>query len=93
MDKITASWETLVKDGFYSASTYFHQVIESIDNEFGKGYAKEHPELIGAYMNAAAKGHQATVIGKCIQELAEEIEKAGDAIYSGLNNISEELPQ
>lgn len=91
MDKITANWKTLLNDGFCCASTHFHQVIESIDSEFGKGYAKEHPELIGAYMNAAATEHQAVVIGKCIQELAEEIEKAGDIIYNGLNNISEEL--
>jgi hypothetical protein len=31
---------------------HFRQAIKAIDTEFGEGYAKEHPELLGQYLQA-----------------------------------------
>jgi hypothetical protein len=36
------------------AKHYLLHAVTDIDEMFGKGYAKEHPELIAAYMRASA---------------------------------------
>jgi hypothetical protein len=33
------------------AATYLRAAVADIDNVFGKGYARSHPELVAAYMN------------------------------------------
>lgn len=93
MDKveIRADWHKLMEDGHSSAIYYFHGAIECIDKQFGEGYSKEHPELIGAFMNAAVKDNQATIIGKCILSLSDELAKENGNIAISLQNIADEL--
>jgi hypothetical protein len=33
---------------------FLAESVERIDKEFGKGYARKHPELVGAYIQTAA---------------------------------------
>ena len=37
-----------------TANSYMCSAAHAIDTNFGEGYAVEHPELIAAYMHAAA---------------------------------------
>lgn len=69
--KITANPHKLMEDGAGAAHYYMHKAIESIDDKFGKGYAKDHPELIGAFMQAAATDYQGTIIAKYLAEKTE----------------------
>jgi hypothetical protein len=46
--------EELSRHAAMTASKYLLSAIDHIDRKFGEGYAKEHPELIGAFMQAAA---------------------------------------
>ncbi len=80
-EKITADWKKLMEDGAGAASYFLSRAIESIDGQFGAGYSKQHPELVGAFMNAAAKDSAANTISKCIQQHAEEL-------ADGLNDIT-----
>jgi hypothetical protein len=48
------SVEMLFRQASMTAHTYFHEAIEAIDSCFGEGYAQEHPELIGAFMQTTA---------------------------------------
>jgi hypothetical protein len=41
-------------DQAQTALDYMSQAIADIDGLLGKGYAKEHPELIAAYMQTVA---------------------------------------
>ena len=91
MDKITANNKELMDDGAGAAIFHFHKAIETIDSTFGKGYAKEHPELIGAFMKAATIDSGAAYIAKAIQEHAEETKEALTGMNSTLWNIREEL--
>jgi hypothetical protein len=50
----TPSLETLVRQASMTAHDYFKASITTIDEKFGKGYAKKHPELVGAFMQTAA---------------------------------------
>lgn len=84
-NKITASWVKLMEDGASAAKYYMSKAITDIDDMFGKGYASEHPELVGAYMKAAATEAQGQVIGKCLQlcteDINEQLELLSDSIY------------
>lgn len=70
-NEITANAHKLMQDGADSAHYYMHRAIESIDGQFGKGYAKDHPELIGAFMQAAATDYQGTIIAKYLGNKTE----------------------
>jgi hypothetical protein len=56
------SVETLFRQAPMTAETYFHEAIRIIDSEFGDGYAKTHPSLIGAFMQTAALDFQARML-------------------------------
>jgi hypothetical protein len=75
---ITAGWTKLMEDGQNEAYMGLIDAIEKIDKQLGIGYAKEHPELIGAYMNTASKATMGAVIGKCILELRDSLDEFGE---------------
>lgn len=37
-----------------SAALWMREAVEAIDKQFGDGYAREHPELVADFMQAAA---------------------------------------
>ena len=49
-----------------TTNNYMLQAVRNIDEAFGDGYAKEHPELVGAYMQTVA-----------IEEQSRHIEQLG----------------
>jgi hypothetical protein len=48
--RITASPGTLMRQAKYTAAEYLNAAVIDIDEKFGDGFAKEHPELVAAYM-------------------------------------------
>ncbi len=52
---MTISPENLMKQASMTANEYFYRAIDTIDKQFGQGYAKSHPELIVGFMITAAK--------------------------------------
>jgi len=61
--EVTADAATLMKHAGYTAEAYLIDAIEHIDKHLGKGFAKQHPELIGQYMlTAAADFHAASTL-------------------------------
>jgi hypothetical protein len=79
MRRIEADSETLLRQASMTASEYLDRAVESIDTLLGAGYAKQHPELIGAFMQAAAIDLGTAVIAGAIEEVAESL----DAITHG----------
>lgn len=77
-ERINAGWKKLQDDSIASAGIAFDAAIQKIDSTFGPGYAQEHPELIGAFMQSAVTEYGSNAIGKCIQQLAEEVEKLSE---------------
>ena len=45
-----------MRQAYFTAHDYLMHAIHDIDEQLGKGYAKQHPELIVAYMQTAARG-------------------------------------
>ena len=49
-------------------STYLQNAIEATDNVFGEGYAKEHPELVSALVQAMVAEANAKMSAEALQE-------------------------
>lgn len=45
--------ETLESQASRTAASWLQDAIREIDKVFGSGYAKEHPELVAAFMKTA----------------------------------------
>jgi hypothetical protein len=56
-----------------ATAIYFNDATDMIDQRFGDGYAKKHPELIGALMQTAALDFMAVIIRDTIGEAVEAI--------------------
>jgi hypothetical protein len=64
---IEAGNATLMRQAQMTAQTYMSQAIEDIDELFGDGYAKKHPELIVGYMQTAAIDLGTAIIARAIE--------------------------
>jgi hypothetical protein len=63
-------------------SEYFEEAIEALDGEFGEGYARANPGLVGAWLQACATEDAARFQGECLLEIDQtinEIEKTFSA--------------
>ncbi len=52
----------LIDQASVTATSYMRQAVESIDEQFGAGYAKAHPELVAAFVQAASRDFLAAVL-------------------------------
>ena len=71
---ITASGTTLMRQAPMTAGEYMDAAVLEIDKKFGKGYAKAHPELVGAFIQTAALDFGASVIARAIQDGLEPLD-------------------
>lgn len=76
LTRVTADAETLMKQAGMTARVYLAKAVTAIDEEFGEGYAKSNPELVGAFIQSCALDYQAAAI-----------QIAGQRIESGLSEI------
>ena len=71
--KIAISPHKLMEQAYKTAGDYMSEAQASIDKLFGEGYAREHAELIAAFMKTAATEFTASIIAQNMQYLAEAI--------------------
>jgi hypothetical protein len=72
--------ELLMRQASKTANVYMLDAVEDIDAKFGEGYAKAHPELVGAYMRAAAADFAATFQHDVIEYVSNAIDRLTDAV-------------
>jgi hypothetical protein len=77
-DRIEAGNSTLMRQAQMTAHTYMAQAIRDIDEILGKGYAKNHPDLIAAYMQTSALDLGASVVARAIQQVGDRLEEIGN---------------
>jgi hypothetical protein len=78
--RVSADFHTLMVSAPATAKVYFNAAIKIIDEEFGAGYSKRHPELIAAFMSASA-----TDFSDAMTNLSAQI------IEDGLNTVAEAI--
>jgi len=67
---ITADTETLFRQAPMTAHDYMMKAIDDIDELLDRGYAKQHPELIAAYMQTAAIDFGTAIIARAIESIS-----------------------
>jgi hypothetical protein len=65
---IEAGNEGLLRQAPMTAREYLVGAVSGIDEVLGEGYARAHPELVGAFMRTAAMEVGAAVIARAIQD-------------------------
>jgi hypothetical protein len=78
---IAASNETLFRQAPMTAHDYMLKAIGDIDELLGKGYAKQHPELIAAYMQTAAIDLSGSIIARAIEGVERALGQIADAAW------------
>lgn len=78
--------ENLSKQGLMSAADNMRRAVEDIDGTFGKGYAKAHPELVGALVMAAAIDYSGTALHNAMNGIT-------DALCAVSGDISEAISE
>ena len=76
---MSTSAEELMRQASMTAQQYFHAAIKSIDDKFGERYAETHPELIGAFLQAAATDFHTA-------RLAQELQSAASIIADAISH-------
>lgn len=74
MEKITADGDTLMRQAPDTIALYLRRAVEVIDAEFGKGFAKAHPDLVAAFLAACARDLETSSITSGLQNIAEAID-------------------
>lgn len=70
-----------------TADEYLVAAIDSIDNRLGKGYAKAHPDLIGAFMRTSAQDFHTCFTSQILDRLVA----CQDGQATALENMAEAL--
>jgi hypothetical protein len=76
--------ELLMRQASMTAYTYMRSAKDDIDAMFGEDYAKQHPELVGAYMQTTAANFAATFQGDRLEEIAGHLE----AIFNVVGGVA-----
>lgn len=90
MSKITADSETLMKQAPWTAALYFRAAVENIDAMYHLGYAQEHPELVGLFMQTCAMDFTGAVIARAIETLSDQAEVIAIAIDDAAAQLAPE---
>jgi hypothetical protein len=91
--EITADLTTLLRQVSMTADEYMMHAITNIDDRLGQGYAKAHPELIGAFIQAAAIDMGTATIAKCVGSAIEEFSTAIIPLAEQLDRIADAIPE
>ena len=51
--------EIMMRQAPMTCHEWMYKAVETIDNQFGEGYAKEHPELVGDFLKACGSDQEA----------------------------------
>lgn len=80
MDHITANAETLMEQAVLTAGNYLDEAVRRIDAQFGKGYSKEHPELVGVFMKVCAQDFDTAMRAAVEQDSSMNVGAISDSL-------------
>lgn len=80
MDELNISSEVMMKQAPSTVLRYMDEAVKWIDKAFGEGYAKNHPELIGSFIQACAVDFQASAIAREIKNVSGRLQAVAEAL-------------
>jgi hypothetical protein len=72
--------DNLEKQTIDLVKNYFDEVVNYVDKQFGKGYSKDHPELIGLLVQSCVNNSFKETFSKSISELTDSIYNISDVL-------------
>lgn len=78
--EITASFYEMTEWAAEIAERHLSAAVAAIDGQFGKGFAKDNPHLVGSFMQAAALNYHAAVVKVSAQGLDDRLGHAALAL-------------
>lgn len=78
----------LMRQASDTAETYFNKAVRIIDEKFGEGYAKAHPELIVGYMDTAAQDYNTGMMSQGLGHLSNDLDRLASAAEELANGQS-----
>ncbi len=70
------------------AADYLRAGVAAVDEVMGEGAAKKYPELVVAFMDAASRDYQASMLSHrltpALEDVADAIKGAGESVASAL---------
>ena len=76
--KVLAGTETLMHQASMTADSYLTEAVKRIDTQFGKGFAKKHPELVGSFIQTAALDYLAAMVKAGAQDIRDAINNVAE---------------
>lgn len=76
-ERVTASAKTLMVKAPMTVDTYMRSAVDSIDKQFGKGFAKQNPTLVAGFLLSCSVDYATATIAKRLEFLAD-----GNCIWS-----------
>ncbi|CAB3710338.1 Uncharacterised protein [Achromobacter denitrificans] len=77
---IEANLDTLFTHAHSRAESYLRAAETQIDAVFGDGYAREHPELIAAFMKTASDEFTRITTAKVLQNIGYALDSIASAM-------------
>lgn len=79
---VTAGMTTLFLQAPKTVSEYMTKAVDAIDSEFGKGFAKNNPALVGAFIQASTQDFHTAMMKVAAQDLGGNLNGLSMAIES-----------
>ena len=78
----------LMRQAMLTSQSYFNSAVLFIDEKFGEGYAKAHPELIVGYMDTAARDFDTCITRQALNHLSSDLDRLASAAEELANGQS-----
>jgi molybdopterin biosynthesis enzyme MoaB len=83
---ISGSYDELTLSAAASTDDFLAAAVRSIDKQMGAGFAKDHPELVAAFLSTASAEYRNAALIVAIQEstksVATSLKNIGDSLYN-----------
>ena len=74
MTTVPATYDTLLSQAAGTPDVFLRSAIRMLDEQFGPGYAKANPQLVGQLILASSIDFATASFGKVIGEMSDMIE-------------------
>ena len=86
-----SSGENVMRDARNTTKAYLIDAESDINDMFGKGFAEEHPELVGAYIQAATQVEASSMQKMALQDIRDALGEHSKVVASAAERIAEGL--
>ena len=73
---VTGNVAEVIESSEHNISRFLLEAVKHLDRQFGKGYAKKNPNLVGQYIAACSADFNNAILVRAIEEATEIFERS-----------------